>query len=218
MNLIMLGPPGAGKGTQAQLLERGQGYVQLSTGDMLRAAVAAGSEVGKRAKKVMDAGQLVSDEIILDLISERLDQLKPDQAFILDGVPRNASQADAIDTLLKGKGKKLGAVIELKVDDELLIKRVTGRYTCAKCGTGYNDHFKHPRVAGVCDQCGSKEFKRRSDDNEPAMRERLKVYHGQTAPLIDYYRGKGVLRTVDGMADMDEVTRQIEAVLGLGKA
>lgn len=218
MNLIMLGPPGAGKGTQAQLLERGRGYVQLSTGDMLRAAVAAGTEVGKRAKKVMDAGQLVSDEIILDLISERIDQLQPGQAFILDGVPRNASQADAIDGLLKGKGRKLGAVIELKVDDELLIKRVTGRYTCAKCGTGYNDHFKHPRVAGVCDECGSKDFKRRSDDNEPAMRERLKVYHGQTAPLIDYYRGQGILRTVDGMAEMDEVTRQIEAVLGPGKA
>jgi adenylate kinase len=218
MNLIMLGPPGAGKGTQAQLLERGRGYVQLSTGDMLRAAVAAGTEVGKRAKKVMEAGQLVSDEIILDLISERLDQLKPGQAFILDGVPRNATQADAIDSLLKAKGRKLGAVIELRVEDELLIKRVTGRYTCAKCGTGYNDHFKHPKVAGVCDQCGAKEFKRRSDDNEPAMRERLKVYHGQTAPLIDYYRGKGVLRTVDGMADMDEVTRQIEAVLGPGKA
>ena len=218
MNLIMLGPPGAGKGTQAQLLERGRGYVQLSTGDMLRAAVAAGTEVGMRAKKVMDAGQLVSDEIILDLISERIDQLKPGQAFILDGVPRNASQADAIDSLLKGKGQKLGAVIQLKVDDELLIKRVTGRYTCAKCGTGYNDHFKHPRVAGVCDECGSKDFKRRSDDNEPAMRERLKVYHGQTAPLIDYYRGQGVLRTVDGMAEMDEVTRQIEAVLGSGKA
>ena len=214
----MLGPPGAGKGTQAQLLERGRGYVQLSTGDMLRAAVNAGSEVGKRAKKVMDEGKLVSDEIILDLISERLDQLKPGQSFILDGVPRNTVQADAIDGLLKRKGRSLDAVIELKVDDELLIKRVSGRYTCAQCGAGYNDHFKNPRVAGVCDQCGAKAFKRRSDDNETALRERLKVYHGQTSPLIDHYRRKSVLRTVDGMADMDEVTRQIEAVLGPGKA
>ena len=213
MNLILLGPPGAGKGTQAQRLMEKRGYVQLSTGDMLRAAIANGTDVGRRAKSVMDAGELVSDEIIVELISERLDSLGADQAFILDGVPRNAAQAGAVDRMLEAKGRRLGAVVELKLDDELLVERVTGRFTCANCGAGYHDTFKLPRAEGVCDACGGTEFKRRSDDNEDAMRARLGVYHSQTAPLLDYYRNRGELLSVDGMAEVDEVARQIDEAL-----
>lgn len=213
MNLILLGPPGAGKGTQAQRLQERRGLVQLSTGDMLRAAAAAGTAVGKRAKAIMDAGNLVPDEVIAELIGDRLDQLDAGQGFILDGVPRTTAQADAIDAMLTQKGRRLDRVIELKVDDDLLVERVTGRFTCANCGQGYHDKFKRPKDAGKCDVCGGTEFKRRSDDNEDAMRARLQVYYNQTAPLLDYYRARGKLHSVDGMADMEEVARQIEKTL-----
>lgn len=214
MNLILLGPPGAGKGTQAKLLEDKKGYKQLSTGDMLRGAVAAGSEMGRKAKEVMDKGQLVSDDIVVSIIAERLDQADVKKGFILDGFPRNTAQAEALDRMLKEKGLKLDAVIEMKVDDEELVKRIAGRYTCAKCGKGYHDEFEKPKVPGVCDVCGSTEFVRRADDNEKTVRDRLVVYNKQTAPLVEYYGRTGVLHKVNGMADIGVVTRQIEDVLG----
>lgn len=218
MNLILLGPPGAGKGTQAQRLERAHGLVQLSTGDMLRAAVAAGTEVGKKAKAVMDAGQLVSDDIVVGIIADRIKQPDCQKGFILDGFPRTVAQAEALDQMLAGNGMKLDRVIDMKVDDEILVERVSGRYTCAKCNAGYHDKFQQPKVAGVCDQCGSTEFKRRADDNAETVRSRLGAFHAQTAPLLPYYSARGVLGTVDGMAQIDEVTRQIEAELGFAKA
>lgn len=214
MNLILLGPPGAGKGTQAKLLEDKKGFKQLSTGDMLRGAVAAGTDMGRKAKEVMDKGQLVSDEIVISIISERLDKPDVKKGFILDGFPRNTAQAEALDRMLEDKGLKLDAVIEMKVDDEELVKRIAGRYTCAKCGKGYHDEFEKPKVAGVCDVCGSTEFVRRADDNEKTVRDRLVVYNKQTAPLVDYYGRTGVLHQVNGMADIGVVTRQIEDVLG----
>lgn len=180
---------------------------------MLRAAVAAGTAVGKRAKALMDAGNLVPDEVIAELIGDRLDELDAGQGFILDGVPRTAAQADAIDAMLTQKGRRLDRVIELKVDDDLLVERVTGRFTCANCGRGYHDKFKRPRDEGKCDVCGGTEFERRSDDNEDAMRARLKVYYDQTVPLLDYYRARGKLHSVDGMADMEDVAREIEMAL-----
>jgi adenylate kinase len=214
VNLILLGPPGAGKGTQAKLLEDKKGFKQLSTGDMLRGAVAAGTEMGRKAKEVMDKGQLVSDDIVISIISERLDQPDVKKGFILDGFPRNTAQAEALDRMLEEKGLKLDAVIEMKVDDEELVKRIAGRYTCAKCGKGYHDAFEKPKVAGVCDVCGSTEFVRRADDNEKTVRDRLVVYNKQTAPLVDYYGRTGVLHKVNGMADIGVVTCQIEDVLG----
>ncbi|QIG51474.1 adenylate kinase [Nordella sp. HKS 07] len=214
MNLILLGPPGAGKGTQAKLLEDKKGYKQLSTGDMLRGAVAAGTEMGRKAKEVMDKGQLVSDDIVISIISERLDQPDVKKGFILDGFPRNTAQAEALDRMLGEKGHKLDAVIEMEVDDEELVRRIAGRYTCAKCGKGYHDEFEKPKKPGVCDVCGSTEFARRADDNEKTVRDRLVVYNKQTAPLVDYYGRTGVLHTVNGMAEITEVTRQIEDVLG----
>lgn len=214
MNLILLGPPGAGKGTQAKLLEDKKGYKQLSTGDMLRGAVAAGTEMGRKAKEVMDKGQLVSDDIVISIISERLDKPDVKKGFILDGFPRNTAQAEALDSMLKEKGLALDAVIEMKVDDEELVKRIAGRYTCAKCGKGYHDAFEKPKKPGVCDVCGSTEFVRRADDNEKTVRDRLVVYNKQTAPLVAYYGRTGVLHEVNGMADINVVTRQIEDVLG----
>ena len=213
MNLILLGPPGAGKGTQAQRLLESHGLVQLSTGDMLRATVAAGTAVGKKAKAIMDAGDLVPDEMVAELISDRLDELDEGQGFILDGFPRTAAQADAVDALLTEKGRQLDRVIELKVDDESLVERVTGRFTCANCGQGYHDKFKRPQEEGKCDVCGGTEFNRRSDDNEEAMRARLEAYYDQTAPLLDHYRARGKLHSVDGMADMEDVAQQIESSL-----
>lgn len=215
MNIILLGPPGAGKGTQAKILEADHGLVQLSTGDMLRAAVASGSEVGKRAKAVMDAGGLVSDEIVIGVVSERLEQPDAKAGAIFDGFPRTAAQAEALDALLADKGQTLGHVVEMQVDDALLVDRISGRFTCASCGEGYHDRHKRPETDGVCDKCGGTEFKRRPDDNAETVRSRLEAYHSQTAPLIDYYRAAGKLRVIDGMADIDDVTRQLKAAIGV---
>lgn len=210
MNIILLGPPGAGKGTQAKILEERHGLKQLSTGDMLRAAASQGTELGKQAKSVMDRGELVSDDIVVGIIADRLEEPDVARGFILDGFPRNTAQAEALDRMLALRNRSLDQVIELKVDDQELVKRLAGRYTCAKCGRGYHDEFASPREPGICDNCGSTEFIRRQDDQAETVRERLRVYNRQTAPLIAYYGRKGALRTVDGMAPIHEVARQIE--------
>ena len=213
MNLILLGPPGAGKGTQAKRLEDRHSLVQLSTGDMLRAVVASGVPLGQQAKEIMAAGKLMPDELMIEMIADRIS--KPDCAtgFILDGFPRTVPQAEALDRMLEEKGLKLDHVIEMKVDDAALVERITGRYTCAKCGQGYHDKFQTPKADGVCDVCGSTEFTRRADDNAETVTTRLAAYHKQTAPILPYYKERGVLETVDGMADIDVVTDQIEALL-----
>ena len=213
MNIILLGPPGAGKGTQAERLVRDRQMVQLSTGDMLRAAVAAKSPVGLRAKSVMDAGELVSDEIVTGILSDRLDQDDVKRGFILDGYPRTEAQALALEQLLDRKGMRLDHVIELAVDEDALVDRITGRFSCAACGEGYHDRYKLPKASGVCDVCGSTEFKRRKDDNAETVRTRLAEYRAKTAPILPYYEAKGLVRRVDGMAPMDEVARQISAIL-----
>lgn len=213
MNIILLGPPGAGKGTQAKLIEDRHGMKQLSTGEMLRAAVAAGTETGKRAKTIMDRGELVPDEVVVSIIADRLGAPDVAKGFILDGFPRNTAQAEALDAMLTGKSLKLHAVIEMKVDDEALVERITGRYTCAKCGKGYHDKFELPKQTGVCDVCGSTEFNRRADDTEKTVRDRLGIYNKQTAPLVAYYGERGSLKTIDGMAEISDVTRHIEGVL-----
>ena len=213
MNLILLGPPGAGKGTQAKLIEERHGMKQLSTGDMLRAAVAAGTETGLRAKSIMDRGEYVPDEVAVTIIADRLGAPDVAKGFILDGFPRNTAQAEALDAMLIKKGLKLDAVIEMKVDDEALVERLAGRYTCANCGKSYHDKFQPPKIAGVCDACGSTSFTRRADDAEKTVRDRLAIYNKQTAPLVCYYSVRGCLKTIDGMADIAKVTRQIEGVL-----
>ena len=213
MNLILLGPPGAGKGTQAKILEEKHGFKQLSTGDMLRAAIAAGSEVGLKAKAIMERGDLVSDDVIIGIVSDRMDKPDVKKGVVFDGFPRTTAQAEALDKMLFSKGQKLNAVIEIKVDDEALVARITGRYTCAKCGQGYHDQFAKPKVAGVCDNCGGTEFIRRPDDNEKTVRDRLAVYNKQTAPLVSYYKTKGNLHVIDGMVDVAVVTQAIVAVL-----
>lgn len=213
MNLILLGPPGAGKGTQAKKLTDERGLVQLSTGDMLRAEVASGSPLGIEAKKIMDAGQLVSDAIMIGMIDKRIDRPDCAKGFVLDGFPRTEPQAEALDAMLAKKGRKIDAVIELKVDENALIERISGRFTCAKCGTGYHDSFARPKKDGICDKCGSTEFTRRADDNAETVKARLVAYRQQTAPILPYYQGKGLLHSVDGMADMSEVAKQIDRVL-----
>jgi len=218
VNLILLGPPGAGKGTQAKKLTDERGLVQLSTGDMLRAEVASGSALGLEAKKIMDAGQLVSDAIMIGMIDKRIDQPDCAKGFVLDGFPRTEPQAEALDAMLAKKGKKIDAVIELAVDEGALVERISGRYTCAKCGSGYHDTFQRPAKDGVCDKCGSTEFVRRADDNAETVKARLVAYRKQTAPILPYYKGKGLLRSVDGMADMSEVAKQIDRVLQAVKA
>ncbi|NNM77585.1 adenylate kinase [Sphingomonas sp. ID1715] len=213
MNIILLGPPGAGKGTQATRLVAERGMVQLSTGDMLRAARKSGTPVGNRVAAVMDAGELVSDEIVSDLIGEALDLMGPNQGAIFDGYPRTAAQAESLDAILAARGRSLDHVIELEVDEDALVDRITGRFTCAQCGTGYHDRFKQPKVADTCDVCGAHEFKRRPDDNAETVRTRMAEYRAKTAPILPIYEARGLVSRVDGMADMDSVSAQIEAIL-----
>jgi adenylate kinase len=218
MNLVLLGPPGAGKGTQAKLLEDSRSLVKLSTGDMLRAAVAAGSELGRKAGEIMERGHLVPDELVINLIAERLDDDTGGPGFIFDGFPRTVAQAEALDRLLKERSKTLDAVIVMDVDDDALVERIAGRFSCAHCGEGYHDIYKRPMVEGVCDRCGSTEFVRRKDDNEEVVRARLKAYYAQTEPLIEYYKRQGKVREVDGMADIGTVQSEIATALGPAKA
>ena len=213
MNIILLGPPGAGKGTQAARLVREAGMVQLSTGDMLREAVKAGTPTGLEAKAIMEAGDLVSDEIVTRLIDEELARLGPAQGVIFDGYPRTSGQAESLATLLAKHGRELHHVIELNVDEEALVERICGRFTCAKCAEGYHDRFKLPRVTGICDVCGSQEFKRRPDDNEQTVRNRMAEYRAKTAPILPIYEAQGLVKRVDGMAPIGEVSAGIEAIL-----
>lgn len=211
--LILLGPPGAGKGTQARMLEEDFGLVQLSTGDLLRAAVAAGTEAGKQAKVVMEQGGLVSDEIVLAILKDRMAQPDLAKGIILDGFPRTDGQAAALDDLLGVAGQKVNAAISLEVDDEAMVGRIAGRYTCAACGEGYHDTFKQPATAGTCDKCGGTAFKRRADDNAETVRERLNAYHTQTASLIAYYEGKGVLKRLDAMGAIAEIRQSLGTIV-----
>lgn len=213
MNIILLGPPGAGKGTQAQRLVSERGMVQLSTGDMLRAARTSGTEMGKQVAAVMDSGNLVTDEIVIGLIAEQLDNNAGGSGFIFDGFPRTLTQADALGELLEAKGQTLEAVVEMKVDDDALVARITGRYTCAGCGAVYHDELNKPKADGVCNECGGTEFKRRADDNEESLRTRLLAYYRDTSPLIGYYYAKGLLKRVDGIGEIDEVASRISSAL-----
>jgi adenylate kinase len=213
VDIILLGPPGAGKGTQAQRLVEKFAMRQLSTGDMLRAAVKAGTPVGLQAKAVMERGELVSDGIVSALIGEELDAMGPGTGAIFDGYPRTAAQAESLDAILEGRGRSLGHVIELAVDEDALVERITGRFTCANCGKGYHDKFEQPRLPGTCDKCGSTEFKRRPDDNEETVRTRMAEYRAKTAPILPLYEARGIVRRVNGMAEMDHVTAAIERIM-----
>jgi adenylate kinase len=213
MNIILLGPPGAGKGTQAARLVEQHGMRQLSTGDMLRAAVVARTPVGLRAKAVMDAGELVSDEIVSALIDDELTAMGDSVGAIFDGYPRTAAQAEQLDAILEKHARQLDYVIELAVDEDELVRRIVGRYSCATCGAGYHDEFHRPRAEGVCDKCGGAAFKRRPDDNEETVRTRMAEYRAKTAPILPLYEARGIVRRVDGMASIDAVTASVEAVL-----
>ncbi|MBV9374614.1 MAG: adenylate kinase [Alphaproteobacteria bacterium] len=214
MILILLGPPGSGKGTQAKRIEQTHGLVQLSTGDMLRAATDSNTEFGRRVKAIMDSGQLVPDEIIVEMIDRRIVQTDCRKGFILDGFPRTVPQAEALDAMLARRGLKLDHVILLDVDEAALIDRLSGRFTCGQCGASYHDRYNRPKRDGVCDGCGGTEFIRRADDRPEAVKARFEVYRRQTAPILPYYRERGILRTVDGMADIDAVTHEIDRILG----
>ena len=215
MNLILLGPPGAGKGTQAKRLEEAFGLVQISTGDMLRAEVKAGSPIGLEARSIMERGDLVPDAIITTMLANRVGQADAANGFILDGFPRTVPQAEALDRMLAEKGLRLDHVIELKVDDAALVGRISGRYTCAQCGAGYHDAFKKPKIALVCDNCGGAEFSRRADDKAETVAARLAAYHRQTAPLLPFYGAQGKLSAVDGMASMDSVFGALSSIVKL---
>lgn len=213
MNLILLGPPGAGKGTQAKILEETRGLVQLSTGDMLRQVIASGSELGQQVQALISAGNLVPDDIVIAMISNRISEPDCQKGFLLDGFPRTVAQAEVLDRLLADRGMPLSAVIEMRVDEAALTERLVGRFTCATCGEGYHDRFKQPKVAGVCNRCGGTTFKRRDDDKAEVIGQRFAAYRDLTAPLLPYYAARGILHTVDGMAGMDDVRAGIEAVL-----
>jgi adenylate kinase len=213
MNLVLLGPPGAGKGTQAKRLQDLRSLVQLSTGDMLRAAVAAGTELGRQAGELMEQGQLVPDALVIGLIAESMDEGEDGAGFILDGFPRTIGQAEALDTLLQSRGEAVDRVVVIEVDDDALVARITGRFTCASCGEGYHELFKTPKVEGVCDVCGGTKFSRRADDTEEVVRKRLKAYHAQTEPLIGYYKAQDKVSAVDGMADIETVQKEIDQAL-----
>lgn len=213
MNIILLGPPGAGKGTQAQRLVERHGMRQLSTGDMLRAAVKAGTPVGVQARTVMERGELVSDEIVSAIIGDELDAMGGDAGAIFDGYPRTAAQAEALDRILAERGRRLDHVIELEVDEDALVERITGRFTCAACGKGYHDKFEQPKLPGTCDKCGGTEFKRRPDDNAETVRTRMAEYRAKTAPILPIYEARGIVHRVNGMADIDEVTAAIDAIV-----
>jgi len=214
MKLILIGPPGGGKGTQAQRLQRDRGITKLSTGDMLRAEVASGSSLGKQAKTIMDAGQLLPNEIMIELIEERISQSDCEQGFLLDGFPRTVAQAEALDAMLLRKGTKLDCAIEIKVDDALLVERISGRFACAKCGEGYHDKFKQPEN-GICEVCGSTHFERRADDNEATVKKRLEAFYDQTSPLLPYYKEQGILQELNGTLSIEEIAKQIDSILDL---
>jgi adenylate kinase len=216
MNLILLGPPGAGKGTQAKRLEQTHDLVQLATGDMVRAAIASGGSLGQKMKAIYDAGRLVPDDIIIDMIAERIAAPDCARGFILDGFPRTVPQAEALDAMLTEHGRRLDHVILMEVDEATLIDRLSGRFSCGQCGASYHERFKRPVVEGVCDTCGGTSFMCRADDRPEALATRFEAYRNQTAPILPYYRNRGILRSVDGMADIDQVSRQIEAVLRNG--
>ena len=213
MNIILLGPPGAGKGTQATRLERDRGMIQVSTGDMLRAAVKAGTQIGRMADEIMKAGKLFPDDLMSQILGARLDQPDTERGVIFDGYPRTQAQAESLDALLEERNRTLDYVIELVVDEEALVDRITGRFTCARCGEGYHDRYKLPKVPTLCDVCGSEEFKRRPDDNEATVRARMAEYRAKTAPILPFYEARGLVRRVDGMAPIGEVERSIEAIL-----
>ena len=214
MNIILIGPPGAGKGTQARKIEDEHGAVHLSTGDMLRATIKAGGALGEDLKKILDSGSLVPDEMMIEMISQRISEPDCQNGFILDGFPRTVAQAKALEKMLETNNKNLDAVIKIEVDEDALVKRISGRFTCQECGEGYNDYFKKPRVEDKCDNCGAVDsFVRRSDDTPETVRSRLKTYQAQTAPILPYYKESGLLYTVDGMAPFNEVTAQIEEIL-----
>lgn len=213
LNLILIGPPGAGKGTQAKILEQAYGIVQISTGDMLRARMAKGDAFANEIKAIVDSGKYVPDDIMVKMLAERINEPDCKNGFILDGFPRTVAQAEALDAMLTAQNKKIDAVVELKVDEEALIERITGRYTCATCGAGYNDTFGPTQVAGVCDVCGGTDFTRRADDNADTLRTRLKTFNDQTGPILPYYRDKGLVKQVDGMQDVDHVAAAIKSIL-----
>ena len=213
MILILIGPPGAGKGTQARVIENAFGIVQLSTGALLRAAIDSGSELGRTAKNVVESGKLMPDDVMVSIVSDRVDEPDCRNGFILDGFPRTVAQAEALDEMLAGKGLNLDHVVEIAIEDDLLVDRLTGRFECARCGEGYNDKFKTPSVDGVCDKCGSTEFIRRADDTEEKIRTRLEIYHEQPRPILPYYRERGILKSVDGAKDPGDVTQQLKGIL-----